>query len=294
MVSAGPGPTDGGPAGISTVRAAASAAKCKKHTGRAFGGVKKELAPTSRLCQNQDMEPYGQYCPFARAIEIIAHRWTLLIIRELLAGIHRFNDLDRGLPGISRPLLAERLRHLERAGVVERRAARDGKAVGYYLTVAGQELGGVVDSLGRWGAKWALGDPRPGELDAGLLLWRMRRRINLDQLPAERIVVRFDFHGGRRPRPQWMVFEKQEVSVCMTDPGYDTNLYVRADLGAFHKVWFGRRTWAEALGDGEIEIDGPPALARAFPGWLQWSPFAYGVRDAPPPARLRTRGATAS
>src|SRR2546427_10787986 len=124
MVSAGPGPTDGGPAGISTVRAAASAAKCKKHTGRAFGGVKKELAPTSRLCQNQDMEPYGQYCPFARAIEIIAQRWTLLIIRELLAGVHPVNDLRPGLPGIPRPPLPRGPPPPPRAGVGGGRAAR--------------------------------------------------------------------------------------------------------------------------------------------------------------------------
>jgi DNA-binding HxlR family transcriptional regulator len=108
------------------------------------------------------MEPYGQYCPVARAIEIIADRWTPLIIRELLAGIHRFNDLDRGLPGISRPLLAERRRRLEHAGIVERRTSSDGANAGYYLTDAGKELRAVIQSLGEWGAKWAFGRSQAG------------------------------------------------------------------------------------------------------------------------------------
>lgn len=226
------------------------------------------------------MEPYGQYCPVARAIEIIADRWTPLIIRELLAGIHRFNDLDRGLPGISRPLLAERLRRLEHADIVERRTSSDSANAGYYLTAAGKELRAVIESLGQWGAKWAFGDPRPDELDPALLLWRVRRRIDLALVPLRRVVIRFDFRGMKRPRPHWLVIEKPEVSLCLTDPGFDTDLYVGADLAEFSKVWLGRSTWIEATREGLIEVDGPPALARVFPRWLQWSPFAPAVREA--------------
>ncbi len=238
-------------------------------------------------------QPYGQYCPVARAIEIIADRWTPLIIRELLGGIHRFNDLDRGLPGISRPLLTARLRRLEHAGIVEHRAAPDAQTAGYYLTAAGQELRVVIDSLGRWGAKWAFGDPRPDELDLGFLLWSMRRRVSLERLPPARIVVRFDFLGMKRPRPHWFVFEKPEISVCLTDPGFETDLYVRGELAAFYRVWLGRVPWSEAVRDGAIEIDGPPSLVRAFPGWLQWSAFATAVREATlhPPAQARAAGA---
>ena len=226
------------------------------------------------------MGGYEQYCPVARAIEIIGDRWTPLIIRELLAGIHRFNDLDRGLPGISRPLLTERLRRLEHAGIVERRIGAGGRMVGYYLTNAGQGLKGVIDTLGTWGARWVFGDPRTEELDAAFLIWRMRRRINLELVPRERVVIRFAFSGVKRQRPLWLVVEKPEASVCLTDPGFETDLFVTADLAALHKVWLGRSTWDEALRQGLVEIEGPSVLARALPCWLKWSPFADAVREA--------------
>ena len=232
------------------------------------------------------MKSYRLYCPVARAAEIIADRWSTLIIRELLAGSHRFNDLDRGLPGISRPLLAKRLRRFEHAGIVKRVTAPDRRTVGYYLTPAGQELRAVIESLGNWGARWALGDPRPGELDPVFLLWRMRRRINLGLVPPSRVVIRFEFRGIKRQRPFWLVVERSDVSDCMTDPGFETDLVVTADLAAFHKVWLGRSTWDDALRAGLVEVDGSPVLARGFPHWLQWSPFAGAVREAmlQPPA----------
>lgn len=232
------------------------------------------------------MTSYGQYCPVARAIEILADRWTPLIIRELLAGAHRFNDLDRGLPRISRPLLTERLRRLESAGIVERRAAHDGRTAGYYLTAAGEELKTVIESLGLWGARWALGEPRPGDLDPGLLLWRMHRRINLDLVPPARVVIRFEFYGTKKHRQHWLVLEKPDVSVCLTDPGFETEVYVRADLSALHSVWLGRSTWNEAVRAGLVTIEGPRSLVRAFPTWLQWSPFAQAVRKAAERRRL--------
>jgi hypothetical protein len=134
--------------------------------------------------------------------------------------------------------------------------------------------------MGNWGARWALGDSRPDELDPGLLLWRMRRRINLDLLPARRVVARFEFRGTRKQRLHWLVLERKEVSVCLTDPGFDTDLVVTADLAAFHKMWLGRIALKDAIGEGLVQIDGSPGLARAFPGWLQWSPFADAVRAA--------------
>jgi DNA-binding HxlR family transcriptional regulator len=242
--------------------------------------VKNKLVNYLPLWHNSGMEPYGQYCPVARAAEIFADRWTPLIIRELLADIHRFNHLERSLPGISRPLLVERLRRLEHAGVIEHRETEDGQPLGYYLTPAGQELKQVIESIGNWGARWALGDPRPEELDPGLLLWGMRRRVNLDFLPHRRVVVRFDFRGTKKPRIHWLVLERHEVSVCLTDPGFDVDLLVTADLAAFHKVWLGRIALGDAMNEGLVQIDGPPVLARAFPRWLQWSPFADAVRAA--------------
>jgi DNA-binding HxlR family transcriptional regulator len=136
---------------------------------------------------------YGQYCPVARAAELLADRWTVLIIRELLADITNFNDLERGLPGISRTLLAERLRRLVHSGVVERHSASRGLRIDYRVTAAGRELQQLIDLLGTWGARWAFGDPQQNELDPGVLLWWMRRRVCLDQIPRSRIVMSSSF-----------------------------------------------------------------------------------------------------
>lgn len=225
------------------------------------------------------MSSYGQYCPIAKGAEILAERWTPLIIRDVMLGAHRFNDIERGLPGISRSLLAGRLRRLVRAGVIEQRPALRGGHPEYHLTPAGAELGQVVDRLGEWAARWAFRDPDPDDRDPVLLLWWMHGRINRDILPPRRTVVRFDFRGATR-RCMWLVLERTDVSVCPTDPGFDTDLVVAADIGALYRVWLGRTTLGDAVADGLVEIDGLPALVRAFPRWLQWSHLAGAVRAA--------------
>jgi DNA-binding HxlR family transcriptional regulator len=228
------------------------------------------------------MEPvrsYGQYCPVARACEILGDRWTLLIVRELVLGRCHFNDIERGLPGISRTLLSQRLRHLDQVGAVARGPADAGGRRPYRLTPAGRELHRVIDSLTAWGARWAFGDPRPEELDPVLLLWWMRGRINRRLLPARRVVVQFDLRGPRRSR-LWLVLEPADVSVCLRHPGFDADLIVTADLAALYRVWLGTAELAAARRAGFVEIDGPPALARAFPGWLELSPAHHVVRDA--------------
>lgn len=225
------------------------------------------------------MNLYGQYCPVARASEILADRWTVLIVRELLAGVCRFNELDRGLPGISRALLVERLRRLELAGLLERRAGPAGGPVEYHLTPAGRELQRVVDTLGGWGARWAFGDPRPSELDPVVLLWWMRRRVHRPRLPPGRTVIQFDFRGGRSGS-YWLVLERADVSVCLQHPKFPVDLWVRADIAAFYRVWLGRVELAEALRQGAVRLDGPPALVRGFGQWFAWSPMAPAVRAA--------------
>jgi DNA-binding HxlR family transcriptional regulator len=222
---------------------------------------------------------YGQYCPVARASEILADRWTPLIVRELLAGIHHFNDLDRGLPGVSRALLVGRLRRLEQTGVVQRRISSDGRTTEYRLTRAGRQLQRVIDVLGGWGARWAFGDPRPTELDPIVLLWWMKRRVHRHLLPPRRVVIQFDFRGGRSGR-YWLVLDRTDVSVCLQHPKFDVDLRVTADLAAFYRVWLGRTTLGQALRDGLVRLDGLPAVIRAFPRWFAWSPMADAVRAA--------------
>jgi DNA-binding HxlR family transcriptional regulator len=225
------------------------------------------------------MHLYGQYCPVARAAEIFADRWTVLIVRELLADVSHFNELERGLPHMSRTLLAERLRRLEQAGVVERRVASRGKRIEYRLTPAGRELQRVVDAFGEWGARWAFGEPRPNELDPIVLLWWMRRRVCLDCIPRRRVVIQFDFRGGPK-RSYWLLIEPGDVSVCLKKPGFDIDVLVTADIMAFYRVWLGRSTLAEGLRRNQVRLDGAPADIRAFPRWFAWSPMAGTVRAA--------------
>ena len=224
------------------------------------------------------MHLYGQYCPVARAAEILADRWTVLIVRELLADVSHFNELQRGLPHMSRTLLAERLRRLERTGVLERRVASRGKQTVYRLTSAGRELQTIIDQFGEWGARWAFSDPRPSELDPIVLLWWMRRRVCIEAIGKRRVVIQFNF-GGLRQR-YWLLIERRDVSVCLKDPGFDIDVIVSADITAFYQVWLGRVTFSEALRRQLIRLDAAPADARVFPSWFAWSPMANVVRGA--------------
>jgi DNA-binding HxlR family transcriptional regulator len=211
---------------------------------------------------------------------VLTDRWTLLIAREMLAGAGHFNQLERGLPGISRTLLAQRIEWLERAGVVGRYRRADGKTAEYQLTRAGRELQRVVDVLGTWGARWAFGEIRPSELDPVLLLWMVRRRIRRRQLPGgRRIVVEFRFPGSQ-PEWLWLVLDRTDVSLCLKHPGFQPDVRIRADLTVFYYAWLGRITLPEAIRSGAVQIEGDQRLTRSFSGWLQWSPMANAVRAA--------------
>ena len=237
------------------------------------------------------MQKYQQYCPVAKASEIVADRWTPLILRELVLGSHRFNEIERGLPGISRSLLASRLRDLEECGVVERLPRARSRTAEYHLSEAGRELKAVIEALGAWGVRWAFAEPRVEELDAGLLVWKIHQRIDRDQLPETRIVVEFDFTGpqGRRV---WLVLERRDVSVCVTPPGFDADLVVHSDLALFYRVWFGAIDYHAAVRAGGVVVDGPPALASHLPRWFLWSPMARFVRSAPAAAPARPLAAS--
>jgi DNA-binding HxlR family transcriptional regulator len=224
------------------------------------------------------MYQYGQYCPIARAAEILGDRWTLLIVRDLLLGIRHFNDLERGLPGISRSVLSERLHRLERMGLLEKRLTLDGrKTTEYVLTEAGGELQSVIDVLMTWGATWAFGGPRTEELDPVLLMWWMRDRICDQRLPEKRIVIQFDFYFQRH-ETYWLLIEEDDVSVCISDPGYEINVAVTADLSVFYQLWLGHISYREAVKEYGVKIDAIPAYIRAFPRWFSWSPAAPTVR----------------
>ncbi|HLH24302.1 MAG TPA: helix-turn-helix domain-containing protein [Chloroflexota bacterium] len=227
------------------------------------------------------MRTYGGFCPVAKAAEIFAERWTPLIIRELLAGSHRFHELEQGVPGIPHSLLVQRLRSLERAGVVERRTTANGRRVEYWPTPAGQGLWDVVRLLGEWGQRWVNHDIGPADTDPQLLMWDMHRRIHLDRLPERRVVVQFEFRGARQG-VFWLVLERPEPSVCLKDPEFDVDMRVTADTVALHRVWMGQMALADAMHRGLVEIDGPRELVWAFPDWLALNLFA-----SVPPAATR-------
>lgn len=218
---------------------------------------------------------YGQFCPVAKAAEIVAERWTPLVLRELIAGSRRFNELRRGVPLMSPALLSQRLKELEHAGIVERRAG-EGRNVEYHLTEAGRELRPVIEGLGFWGARWMPGRLAPGDYDAGLLMWDIRRNIDLAHLPANRrTVIEFNLAGAEPAcRRWWLVIEAGETDLCLKDPGYEVDLVVAADLKAMVEVWMGRQSMDQAVRAGKVRFEGPRALASSFRSSLKLSTFA--------------------
>ena len=220
---------------------------------------------------------YGQFCPVAVASEIFAERWTPVILRELVLGSRRFNDIQRGVPRISRALLVKRLRELAAHGVISSAGGE------YRLTEAGQELGEVVVHLGTWGARWTA-PVRRDRLDAKLLMWDMRRRIALERLPEKRVVVRFDFRGvpagHKAPKTYWLVLERLDVDLCIIEPGFEVDVYVDADLAALSRVWLGEIPMRQAIREGGIGLHGERQAVRDFPSWLLLSTLAAVPRPA--------------
>ena len=237
------------------------------------------------------MRSYAQYCPIAKASEILGDRWTLLIVREMLGGASGFNELQRGLPGISRSVLADRMRALERAEVIERRTGPKGRTLEYRLTSAGRDLQPVVQAIGEWGVTWSFTDPRPEELDPDLLIVWMARHVDRDQLPADRTVVQFDFRDPAKR--YWMVLEHNDVSVCLQHPGFDVDLDVRVDTATLYRVYLGRAGLGDATRAGKLTISGPRALQQAFGRWFSWSAFAPASREAEGRRRAASRLARA-
>ncbi|MBQ0822480.1 helix-turn-helix transcriptional regulator [Microvirga terrae] len=221
------------------------------------------------------MADYGQFCSVARAHEAIGGRWTLLVVRELLCGSRRFNDIRRGIPRISRTMLSERLQDLVHVGAVSRVEGEHGPE--YALTDSGRELMGIVGALGTWGQRWLPRRAEDEDLDLEPLLVDMQRRVRIHALPPEPLVVRFEIEGQRQPR--FLLLKEAEVSFCTQNPGFPEPLCVRARLPALIAWWRGDATFAEAQRMG-FQVEGPKALVRTFPNWFERYLFA-GVAPAP-------------
>lgn len=233
---------------------------------------------------------YQQFCPVAMAAELLCCRWTLLLVRELMLGSTRFNDLRRGVPKMSSALLALRLRELEAAGIVTRtRSANGGDGHEYHLTEGGRELRPIVEALGVWGQRWVTTEATLRHLDARLLMWDIRRNVNEQALPEARTTVEFILHD-RPPaeRNYWLIVQRgADTELCMVDPGFDVDLYVATDLRTLTEVWLGYRDLAQASNSGRVLLTGNRKLKTDFRSWLRLSTFATVEKRI---ASVRSRG----
>jgi DNA-binding HxlR family transcriptional regulator len=222
---------------------------------------------------------YGQFCPVAKAAEVLCQRWAILVVREALNGSRRFSELQRGVPGCPPATLTKRLRELESAGVLTRTGG--GTEVAYDLTDAGWELYPLVEGFGRWGQRWVRSTYPPEELDVELLLWDMRRFLQPGGLGVERAVVQLDLRmPDDAKRCFWVVVEPAAVDLCMVDPARPVDAVLEARVEALTRVWMGDTRMDDAVASGEIVVRGPAPLAGRIPGWIGTHPVLGAVPAA--------------
>jgi DNA-binding HxlR family transcriptional regulator len=220
---------------------------------------------------------YNQFCPLAMAAEVLCTRWTLLVLRELIAGTTRFNDLRRGVPRMSPALLSKRLKELEEAGIVTRaKVAREQGVFEYRLTDAGRDLAPLVEAIGAWGHRWIETEMSLDNLDPDLLMWDVRRNINPRPMPRTRTVVQVIFADlPKARRDYWLIVQPgEDVDLCWSDPGFDVDLYLSTDLRTLTQVWMGYVSIMRAKQDGKLTITGDRQLAADMKTWFALSRFA--------------------
>lgn len=220
------------------------------------------------------MRTYRQYCPIARASEIMAERWTPLVVRNLMLGAHTFNDIARGVPAMSRSMLVKRLAELEHAGVVRVTPKPTGRGSRYDLTEAGADLAAVIGALGDWGERWV--EVTSAHADPGFALWAWcQAQLDRSKLPHDRVLVAFAFpEEPPANRYYWLLVEHGDAEVCYADPGGDVDLHVEAGSAAFVDWHRGVRSWTAARASGGITVTGPRHLARALGTWNLHAPIA--------------------
>jgi DNA-binding HxlR family transcriptional regulator len=219
---------------------------------------------------------YKQFCPVAMAAEILCTRWTVVLLRELVAGSTRFNELRRGVPRMSPALLSQRLKELEVAGIVTRKSGSERGVFEYQLTAAGRELGPIVEAFGVWGQRRIESHLSLQHLDVQLLMWDMRRNLNTTPMPKKRSVVQFSYPElPATQRSWWLIVDPEEsIDLCSIDPGFDVDLYVSVDLRTMTAIWMGLDTVRAAIANRRLMLTGNPQLATAMQSWLGLSPFA--------------------
>ena len=229
---------------------------------------------------------YAQFCPIAKATEILGERWTILILRELLMGSRRFSDLQRGLGDISPALLTSRLKSLEEQGMVARRRVAGQRSHEYFPTAACEALLPVIVSLGEWGLCWARHMLIDDDFDVDFLMFYLERSIDPAQLAGDQTVIRFKFTDLTDQRDWWLLVDRDKVDLCITPPGRDVNVYLTTTVRTMHDVWMGDRTYRDAVKAGDLIIEGEPALTRNVSRWLRPSVFAAAERQPIPQAAM--------
>jgi len=231
------------------------------------------------LPDRTDQGSYGQFCPVAMAAEIVCSRWTALVVREMLCGTTRFNDLRRGVPLMSPTLLSKRLKELEEAGVIETRPTSQAGIVEYKLTEAGEDLRPVIMSLGMWGQRWVESSLSLKNLDPSLLMWDMRRNLDPGPLPPRRCTIQFLFPELTSAKQSWwLVIDTGNTDLCSVNPGFEIDLYVKSSLRSMTAVWMGLSSVQTEIAAGQIELIGDKSLAQSMQKWLGLSPFAKEKR----------------
>lgn len=234
------------------------------------------------------MKGYGQFCPLAQSTQLLCERWTLLVVRELIAGSSRFNELRRGVPLMSPTLLSQRLKRLEKAGVLTHKKTGDGST--YELTQAGRELRPVVELLGAWGHRWVRSSLDVDDLDAGLLMWDMRRSVDAKQFPERRIVIQFFYRDAPKGSHDWWLISENtgsentdsesadsknnEIELCLNDPGHEVDIFIECSLETITAVWICEIKFNDAVRNGDIKVMGEPKLKGKLQDWLCASPLS--------------------
>ena len=221
------------------------------------------------------MIDYGQFCPVSKTAQIIGEKWTLLIVRELLSGATRFNQIQRAMPRISPTVLNKRLGELQEQGVIVRCRIPEQRGYEYHLTECGRELAPLVLQMAEWGMRWARSTMRDEELDVGLLMENIRGRIDPAGLPGGRAVVRFKFTDLDSYVEWWIKVQNGDADLCMDDPGCEVDVYFTTDLRTLTEVWMGDLPLQQARDNGRLQIVGSTPILRNLKTWFPLHLFAH-------------------
>jgi DNA-binding HxlR family transcriptional regulator len=221
------------------------------------------------------------------AASLLEPRWTMLVLCEMWAGSTRFNEIQRGVPGMSPGLLSKRLKEMERNGLVTRRGKGRGGHVEYLTTSLADEIQPLIRALGEWAHRNIDCEVSLQHIDARMLMWSIRGKIDLLQLPKRKSVIQFMLKDSLKETLNYWIVAKpgEETDLCYTDPKFEVDLYIVCELRALASAWMGHSTFDAEIDSGRIALTGHDAMARTLTKWLKRSSFADVAKSAANGAR---------